>query len=127
VVTLLAGVGIICAIVVVLAILSWIAWAACLLPGRHEFLMPDLFDAPPSLVAKATRDRAVALGLELQATELVTSTLAYTATVNQLVAQGLSLEQANLRLQVMKRGDVYSFVGMSATRVAAEREALLVK
>ena len=126
-VTLLVGLGIICAITMVLAIIAWISWAACLRPGQHDFLMPDLLDAPPSLVAKATQDRAVALGLEAQAADIVTATLAYKTTATQLMAQGLTFEEANVRLQVTKRGELYSFVAAPDTRVAVEREALLLK
>ena len=85
----------------------------------------QLLNAPSSLTAQTTRDRALALGLVRQAPQLVTATLAYVATVNQLMAQGLTLAEANRRLRLRKRGKLHTFVPMSATSVAAEREALL--
>ena len=107
-------------------VLTFLAsWFVCWRSNRLEFLMPQLLDAPSSLTAQTTRDRAVALGLVRQAPQLVTATLAYVALVNQLMAQGLTLAEANRRLRLRKRGKLHTFVPMSATSVAAEREALL--
>ena len=120
--TLFVGAGVGFGALVLAFLLSWFL---CWRSNRLEFLMPELLDAPTSLTAQATRDRAVALGLVREAPQLVTATLAYVATVNQLMAQGLSLVQANSLLKVRSEGALYSFVGMSATRVASERQALL--
>jgi len=118
----LVGVGVVFAAVLSLAL---VLWFVCWRPTRLTFVMPELLDAPPGLIANAVRDRAVILKRPRQAPDLVTNTLAYVATANQLVAQGLTLVQANALLQVRPEGDVYSFVPMFATRVAAERQALL--
>ena len=118
----LVAVGVVFAAVLSLALLLWFT---CWRPTRFTFIMPDLLDAPPSLIANAARDRAVALKRARQASQLVTNTLAYAATANQLIAQGLTLVQANKLLQVRPEGELYSFVPMSATRVASERQALI--
>ena len=118
----LVAVGIVFAVVLSLALLLWFT---CWRPTRFTFVMPELLDAPPSLIANAVRDRAVVLKRTRQAPQLVTNTLAYAATANQLMAQGLTLVQANKLLQVRPEGELYSFVPMSATRVASERQALI--
>ena len=102
-----------------------LSWFLCWRSNRLEFLMPELLNSPTSLIAQSTRDRAVVLGLVREAPQLVTATLAYVATMNQLMSQGLTREEANKRLRLSKRGKLHSFVPMSATSVAAEREALL--
>jgi hypothetical protein len=105
--------------------LACLLFVTCWRTSRLEFLMPELLDAPSSLIAQTTRDRAIALGFERQASLLVTNTLAYVALANQLVAQGLTRGQADARLRVQKNGKVWTFVPMSATSVAAERQGLL--
>ena len=120
--TLLVGAGVGFGALVLSFLLSWFL---CWRSNRLNFLMPDLLNSPTSLIAQSTRDRAVVLGLVREAPQLVTATLAYVATVNQLMAQGFTRAEANKRLKVRKRGKLYSFVPMSATSVAAEREALL--
>ena len=99
--TLIVGLALIFASGFALTFLLWITlWR----PTRLDFLMPELLDAPSNLIAQTTRARAVAMGHSRQARRLATNTLAYVSTVNQLMAQGLSLVQANARLQVRPEG-----------------------
>jgi len=122
---LLSGVGIVTALVLSLAVLAWTARATFWKPDRQTFVLPEMLDAPTWLIAQAARERAAELGYGSQAQELVTNTLAYVATANQLMTQGLSLVQANSLLRVQRDGALYSFVSSEATRVASERQALL--
>ena len=94
------------------AFVAFCFWATRRRPSkRHFFLMPEDLSRSPTMIAEATRYRAVImLDKATQAKDLEKWTLAYVASANALMASGLTLSEANKRLQVQKNEDLYSFV-----------------
>ena len=111
------------AIVVTLgAFVALCFWATRTRPSkRHFFVMPDKLDASPLMIAEATRYRAVImLDRAKQAKDLEKYTLVYAAAANALMASGLTLSEANQRLQVQKNEDLYSFVPLDDASVETQ-------